>query len=132
MIDDVTCLSTIELIQFLKSSNKGVSLADCDLTQPTPFCITQGPIWMNHFNHVYRTSHLKGKSNLLYAVSYRSLSSNYRSNVTVVDEGHKSCFTEQRSLYEPTICEMCQTYIKKETDSLFNVFNNKIHRRFFS
>ncbi|NNE32845.1 MAG: hypothetical protein HKN40_10800, partial [Winogradskyella sp.] len=81
---------------------------------------------MNHFNRIYRTSHFKGKSKLLYAVSYRSFSSSCRSDVTVVDEGRKVkslAVIEQRLLDGPTICKVRQTYIKKETDSLFNVFN---------
>ena len=131
MINDVTCLSIKGLIQLLKSGNKRVSLAHCDLTRSTPVCVTQGSVWMNHLNYIYRTSHFKGKSKLLYAVSYRSFSSNCRSDVTVVDESHKDkCLAviEQRLLNGPTICEVRQMYIKKETDSLFNVFSNKIHR----
>ena len=130
-IYDVTCLSIKGLIQFLKSGNKGVSMAHCDLTRSTPFRVTQGPVWMNQFNRIYRTSHFKGKSKLLYAVSYRSFSSNCRSDVRVVEEGHKEqslAVVEQRLLDGPTICEVRQTYIKKETDSLFNVFSNKIQR----
>jgi hypothetical protein len=45
---------------------------------------------MNHFNHVYRTSHFKGKSKLLYAISYRSFSFNCRSGVIVVDGSLKN------------------------------------------
>ena len=115
----------------MKSGNKGVSLAHCDLTRSTLFRVTQGPVWMNHFNRIYRTSHFKGKSKLLYAVSYRSFFSNCRSDVTLVDESHKDkslAVIEQRLLDGPTICEVRQTYIKKETDSLFNVFSNKINR----
>ena len=69
MISDVACLSIRGLIQFLKSGNKGVSLAHCDLTLSTSFFVTQGPVWINSFNYMYRTSHFKGKSKLLYAVS---------------------------------------------------------------
>jgi retron-type reverse transcriptase len=86
---------------------------------------------MNHLNRIYRTSHFKGKSKLLYAVSYRSFSSDCRSDVTVVDESHKDksfTATEQRLLNGPTICKVRQTYNKKETNSLFNGFSNKIHR----
>jgi group II intron reverse transcriptase/maturase len=131
MINDVTCLSIRGLIQFLKSGNKGVSLAHCDLTRSTPFHVTQGSVWMNHFNQLYRTSYFKGKSKLLYAVSYRSFSSSCRSDITVVDENHRNkspVVTEQRLLNGSSICEVRQTYFKKETDSLFNVFSNKIHR----
>ncbi len=48
-----------------------------------------------------------------------------------MDKGHKEkslAVIEQRLLNGPTICEVRQTYIKKETDSLFNVFSNKISR----
>jgi group II intron reverse transcriptase/maturase len=131
MINNVTCLSIKGLIQFLKSGNKEVSLAHSDLTRPTLFRFTQGPVWVNHSNHIYRTSRYKGRSKLSYAVSYRSFSSNCRSDVTVVDESRKGtglAATEQRLLVGPTICEVRQTYIKKEADSLFNVFNNKINR----
>lgn len=131
MITDVACLSLRGLIRFLKSGNRGVSLAVIHLTRSTPFCVTQDPVWMNQFNRIYRTSHFKGKSKLLYAVSYRSFSSNCRSDVTVVDKGHKEkslAVIEQRFLDGPTIREVRQTYIKKETDSLFNVFSNKISR----
>jgi hypothetical protein len=44
---------------------------------------------MNHFNCIYRTAYFKGKSKLLYADSYKSFSSNYRSDGTVVDKSHK-------------------------------------------
>jgi hypothetical protein len=73
----------------LKSGNKGVSLAHSNLTRSTPFSVTQRLVLMNHFNHIYRTSHYKGKSKLLYAVSLRSFSPNCKSDVTVVDESHK-------------------------------------------
>lgn len=53
MITDVACLSIKGLIQFLESGNKRVSLAHCDLTRSTPFCVTQDPVWMNQFNRIY-------------------------------------------------------------------------------
>ena len=86
---------------------------------------------MNHSNYIYRTSRYKGRSKLLYTVSYRSFSSNCRSDVIVVNEGQNDtglATTEQRFLVGLTICKVRQTYLKKETDSLFNVFNNKINR----
>jgi hypothetical protein len=43
---------------------------------------------MNHFNRIYRPTHFKRKSKLLYAVSYRSFSFNCRSDGTIVDESH--------------------------------------------
>jgi len=131
MINDVTCLPIKGLIQFFKSGNKEVFLAHSDLTRPTLFRFAQGPVRMNHYNHIYQTSRYKGRSKLSYAVSYRNFSSNCRSDVTVVDESPKGtglAATEQRLLVGPTICKVRQTYIKKETDSLFNVFNNKINR----
>lgn len=48
-----------------------------------------------------------------------------------MDESHKDkslSVIEQRLLNGPTICEVRQTYTKKETVSLFNVFSHKIHR----
>lgn len=48
-----------------------------------------------------------------------------------MDKSHKEkslAVIEQRLLDGPTICEVRQTYIKKETDLLFNVFSNKISR----
>lgn len=77
---------------------------------------------MNYFNRIYWTSHFKEKSKLLYAVSCRS-------DVRVVDEGHKGIglvLHEQRFLDRSTICEVRQAYIKSESVSLFNVFSNKI------
>ena len=130
-ITDVACLSMKGLIQFLKSGNKRVSLAHCDLTRSTSFCVTQDPVWMNQFNRIYRTSHFKGKSKLLYAVSYRRCYSSCRSDVIVVGKGYQEkslAVIEQRLLDGPTICEVRQMYIKKETDSLFNVFSNKISK----
>jgi group II intron reverse transcriptase/maturase len=130
-ISDVTCLSIKGLIQFLKSGDKKVSLAHYDLTRSTLFNVTQGPVWMNHFNCIYRPSRFKEKSKLLYAISYRSFSSNCRSDVTVMDESPKDispAVIEQRLLDGPTICEVRQTYIKSETNLLFNVFSNKINR----
>jgi hypothetical protein len=86
---------------------------------------------MNHFNHIHRTAYFKRESKLLHAVSYRSFSSNRRSDVAVVDESHKDksfAVTVQKLLDGPVICEVRQMYNKKETDSLFNVFSNKIQR----
>jgi len=75
---------------------------------------------MNHSNHIYRTSHYKGRSKLSYVISYRSFSSSCRSDVTVVGEGQKGTgltATEQRLLVGPTICKVRQMYIKKETSA---------------
>ena len=69
MIKNFTCLSIKGLIQLLKSGDKKTSLTHCNLTRSTPFDITQGPLWVNHSNHMYRTSRFKGKGKLLYAVS---------------------------------------------------------------
>jgi hypothetical protein len=46
-------------------------------------------VWTNYFNRIHRTAYFTGKSKLLYAVSYRSFSSNGSSDVTVVDESHE-------------------------------------------
>ena len=85
---------------------------------------------MFHFNYVYQTTQYRG-SQLCYVASYRSLSSNYRSDVVLVDEGRKRLsfvVSEHKLLLAPTICEVRQTYLKKESESLFKLFDNKIYR----
>jgi hypothetical protein len=72
---------------------------------------------MNHFNRIYRTPHLKGKSKLLYADSYRSFYSNCRSNGTVVNESHKDkslAVTEQRFLVRPKFAKCVRRITKRK------------------
>lgn len=56
---------------------------------------------------------------------------NSRSAATVASTGQKNqsfAVSEQKLLIAPIICEVRQMYLKKESEALFKVFNNKIYK----
>jgi hypothetical protein len=118
------------LIHIKKSCNNCLSRAHSKLTKITTLNIAGVPIRIIHLNFIYRTTHNRG-SKLRYATSFRSFSSDRRSDVRVVDDSRVSFKnTKTPPLFLPvlTICKARQAYLKQETDFLFKMFNNKIHR----
>lgn len=84
----------------------------------------KAPEWISHLNIYWTTQYLRSK--LFYVISYRSISSNYKSDVIVVDKYQKYdvFLSDNRNSYLLIICEVRQLYIK--TKKVFKEFNIKI------
>jgi hypothetical protein len=102
------------------------------LAKLTEFKFAKASKRVFNFNNTYlNTLDQHRGSKLRYLVSYRSFSYNYKSGAIVADKSplpKKFAASEQKLLLAPIICEVRQMYLKKESEALHKVFNNKIHR----
>jgi hypothetical protein len=116
----------------MKSSKNCLYMAHGVSANLTSFKYATASVRVFDFNNAYRTTldQYTG-SQLCYVVSYRGFSSNYGSGVIVAGKSQKNqsfAALEQKLLIAPIICEVRQMYLKTESEALFKVFNNKIHR----
>lgn len=131
MISGFTFFSSKESFQLMKSSNKWLSLAHDFLTMPTFNSFAKSSIVMHHFNQTYWTSNFQRRSKLCYVVSYRSVSSNYKSDSKLVNKDQEKwnfVTIKQKLLPGSTICETRQIYLKKKTKFFLDLFNYKSNK----
>lgn len=125
---DCTRLSIGGFVFVKTSSDKNLLKAHSVLIVFSIPMFARGSVRMFLFDLNYQISQYRW-SQLWSAFCYRSFSSESKSDVRVVEKVQiksSDAACEQKLLFGQILCEARQTYIKKEANSFFKLFENKI------